>query len=84
MTSRKNKQPRIISDDEDEEVLEVEEDGPLTMWDLLFDMSAVPDVVRRLVLDVAPFFCGRGKARYDAAIFSAPLASSTRDTSYWS
>ena len=72
MTTRKNKGPRIVFDNK-EEVLKVEEDGPLTMWNLLFDVATVFDVVCRSILDAAPFLRGQGKARYDAAFFHCTL-----------
>ena len=73
MTSQKNKQPKVVSNDKEEEVLEVEEDGPLTMWNLSFDVAAVPDVIHGSVLAVVPFLCGQGKACYDAAFFQCTL-----------
>ena len=76
MTTQKNKQPRVVSDNKEEEVLEVEEDGPLTMWDLPFSVAAVHDAACRLVLDAAPFLRGRGKARHDAAFFQRILGLS--------
>ena len=78
MTSRKNKRPRIVTDDKKEEVLEVEEDGPLIMWDLPFDVAVVPNVVGRLVLDAAPFLREQGKACYDAAFFQRFLGLSNK------
>ena len=82
MTSQKNKRPRIVSNDKKEAVLEVEEDGPLTMWDLSFDVAVVTDDVCRSILDVGPFLCGPRKARYDVAFFNAPLATPIRDTNF--
>ena len=57
MTSRKNKRPRVVSNDK-EEVLEVEEDGPFTMWNLPFDVAAVPNAIPMSILDVVPFLLG--------------------------
>ena len=73
MTNRKNKRPRVVFNDKEEEVLQVEEDGPLTMWDLPFDVAVVPKAIHRLVLDAFPFLCGQRKARYDVAFFQCTL-----------
>ena len=62
MISRKSNRPRVVLYNKEEEVLEVEEYGPLTMWDLAFDLSAVPNVVRKSALDAASFLHWRRKA----------------------
>ena len=52
MSSCKGKRARIVCDDE-EEALEVEEDGPLTMSDLPFDIVAVRDDICKKVFNAA-------------------------------
>ena len=59
-------------------VLEVGEDGSLTMWDLEFDVAMVLDAVRRSVLDATPFLCRQRKTRYDAVFFQRTLGISNK------
>ena len=48
------------------------------MWDLPSNMAAVPDAVCRLILDVARFLCGQGKARYDVVYLQHTLGLSNK------
>ena len=77
MTSRRGKRARIVFNDK-EEPLEVEEECPLMMWDLLFDMAAMPDAIYKEVFYAAPFLHGQGKARYDTIFFQRILGLSNK------
>ena len=57
----------------------MEEDGPPTMWNLPFNVAAVPDVVHKLVLDATLFLHGQGKAHYDAVFFQHILGLSNKE-----
>ena len=58
--------------------MEVEEEGPITMWNLPFDVAVMPNVVSKMVLDIAPFLRGREKACYDSAFFQCTLGLSNK------
>ena len=84
LDSRKNKRPRVVSDNKKEEVFEMEEDGLLTMWNLPFDvLQCLMHSAGRFWM-LPCFFVSEGKYIMMLSFLNTPVASLIKDTSVWS